>query len=92
MSYWTVFSGLDTCVCKILVEALTLLSSFVYFFGNVWLRFFSYTLFTLCPFETKRGSILCFGQEIYFKIGQVFFVPEWPNGEFVSILCWLHSG
>jgi len=21
-----------------------------------------------------------------FKIGQVFFVPEWPNGEFVSLL------
>jgi hypothetical protein len=37
-----------------------LLSSFVYFFGNVWLWFFSYTLFTLCPFETKMGSIFLF--------------------------------
>jgi hypothetical protein len=23
---------------------------------------------------------------MYFQTGQVIFVPEWPNGEFVSIL------
>jgi len=49
-----------------------------------------YTIFTLCPFETKIGSIFCFGRECIFKTSQVIFVPEWPKGEFVS-LCWLHS-
>jgi hypothetical protein len=46
-------------------------------------------------FVTKRGSIIFFfffGPEMYFQTGQVFFVPEWPKGEFVSILCWLNSG
>jgi hypothetical protein len=47
---------------------------------------FSYTLFTLCPFETKRGNIFCFGPRMYFQTGQVFFVPEWPKGESISIL------
>jgi hypothetical protein len=28
---------------------------------------------------------------MYFQTNQVFFVPEWPNGEFVSILYWQHS-
>jgi hypothetical protein len=50
------------------------------------------TLFTLCPFETKRGSIFCFGPGMYFQTGQVFFVPEWPKGEFVSILYWQYFG
>jgi hypothetical protein len=27
-----------------------------------------------------------FGPGIYFQTGQVIFVPEWPKGEFVSIL------
>jgi hypothetical protein len=36
---------------------------------------FSYTLFTLCPFETKRGSIFCFGLGMYFQTGQVSFCP-----------------
>jgi hypothetical protein len=49
-------------------------------------------MFTLCPFETKMGSIFCFGLGMYFQTGQVFFVPEWSNGEFVSILYWQHSG
>jgi hypothetical protein len=35
-----------------------------------------YTLFTLCPFETKRGSICNFWTGIVFLTGQVFFVPE----------------
>jgi hypothetical protein len=44
------------------------------------------TLFTLCPFVTKRGSNFYFGLGMYFQTGQVIFVPEWPKGEFVSIL------
>jgi hypothetical protein len=40
----------------------------------------------------KNESIFCFGLRMYFQTGQVFFVPDWPNGEFVSILCLLHSG
>jgi len=32
------------------------------------------------------GSSFYFGPGIYFQTGQVIFVPEWPNGEFVSIL------
>jgi hypothetical protein len=50
------------------------------------------TLFTICHFETKRGSIFCFGSGMFFQTGQVFFVQEWPKEEFVSILCWQHSG
>jgi hypothetical protein len=50
----------------------------------VW--FFSLLLFTLCPFVTKRGSNCYFGLGMYFQISQVIFVPEWPKGEFVSIL------
>jgi hypothetical protein len=55
---------------------------------------FSYTLFTLCPFETKKGEyfFFCFGSGMYFQTGQVFFVLEWPNGEFVSVLYRQHSG
>jgi hypothetical protein len=40
----------------------------------------------LCPFETKRGSNFYFRPGMYFQTGQVIFVPEWPKGEFVSIL------
>jgi len=36
--------------------------------------------------------LLLFGPGIYFQTGQVFFVPKWLKGEFVSILRWLHSG
>jgi len=42
--------------------------------------------FTLCPFVTKRGSNFYFGPGMYFQTVQVIFVPEWPKGEFVSIL------
>jgi hypothetical protein len=35
---------------------------------------------------TKRGSNFYFGPGMYFQTGQVIFVLEWPNGEFVSIL------
>jgi hypothetical protein len=47
---------------------------------------FFITLFTPCPFVTKRGSNFYFGLGMYFQTGQVIFVPEWRNGEFVSIL------
>jgi hypothetical protein len=32
------------------------------------------------------GSNFYFGPGMYFQTGQVIFVPEWPKGEFVSIL------
>jgi hypothetical protein len=35
---------------------------------------------------TKKGSNFHFGPGMYFQTGQVIFVPEWPKGEFVSIL------
>jgi hypothetical protein len=44
------------------------------------------TLFTLCPFVTKKESNFYFGPGMYFQTGQVIFVLEWPKGEFVSIL------
>jgi hypothetical protein len=53
--------------------------------GSILLLWSFYTLFTLCPFETKMGSMLVFRPRLYFLIGQVIFVPEWPNGEFVSL-------
>jgi hypothetical protein len=45
---------------------------------------FSYTQFTLCPFETKRGSIFCFGPGMYFQNGQVFFLSQ--NDQIGSLL------
>jgi len=47
------------------------------------------TLFTLFPFVTKMGSNFYVGPGMYFQTGQVIFVPEWPKGEFVSILALL---
>jgi hypothetical protein len=40
----------------------------------------------------KGGVFFIFGPGMYFQTGQVIFVLEWPNGEFVSILYWQHSG
>jgi len=93
-SHLTVFTGLDTCVCWFLVGNLTLLSSFVFWsLVNVWLWFFYYTLFTLCPFMTKNGVFFVLNRECISKPIKYFFVPERrPKGEFFSILCWLHSG
>jgi hypothetical protein len=54
--------------------------------GVIVVWFFSLLCFTLCPFVTKRGSNFWFGLRMYFQTGQVIFVPEWPKGEFVSIL------
>jgi hypothetical protein len=48
------------------------------------------TLFTLCHCVTKIGNIFWTG--IVFPNRSSVFVPEWPKGEFVSILYWLHSG
>jgi hypothetical protein len=45
---------------------------------------FIITCFTLCPFVTKMGSNFFIWTGIVFLTGQVTFVPEWPNGEFVS--------
>jgi hypothetical protein len=50
-----------------------------------------YTLFTLCPFETKRGSICLIWTGLVCLTCHVIFVLEWPKGEFVSFLYWLHS-
>jgi len=43
-------------------------------------------LYPLSLCDKKGGVILIFGPGMYFQTGQVIFVPEWPNGEFVSIL------
>jgi hypothetical protein len=46
-------------------------------------------LILLCfpsPSETVRGSNFYFGPGMYFQPDQVIFAPEWPKGEFVSIL------
>jgi len=42
------------------------------------------TLFYLCPFVTKRGSIFFIWTGIVFLTDRVIFVLESPNGEFVS--------
>jgi hypothetical protein len=46
----------------------------------------------LCVFLYQWGVFFIFGLGMYFQTGQVIFVPEWPKGEFVSILYWQHSG
>jgi hypothetical protein len=55
----------------------------------VFLLYFVYPL----SFWDKMGEyFLDFRMGMYFQTDQIFFVPGWPKGEFVSILCWLHSG
>lgn len=44
------------------------------------------TLFTLCPFETKKGEYFFFWTGNVFQTSQVIFIPEWPNGEFASCI------
>jgi hypothetical protein len=53
-----------------------------------------FLLYSIYPFyETKMESFFfCFGPGMYFQTSQMFFVPEWSKGKFVSILYWLHSG
>jgi len=48
------------------------------------------TLFTLCHCVTKRVSVF-WTRNMFLNRSNVF-VPEWPKGEFVRILYWLHSG
>jgi hypothetical protein len=71
--YLIEFSSLYTCVCCFLDEELTLLSSFVFVlwkFFTVCFHVFGLwnclVMFTLCPFETKMGSIFIFGPGLYF--------------------------
>jgi hypothetical protein len=52
--------------------------------SNFYDSWFLLLCFTLC--EKKGGVIFISGPGMYFQTGQVIFVPEWPKGEFVSIL------
>jgi hypothetical protein len=54
--------------------------------SNFYDSWFYYSVLPFVPLWQKGGVILIFGQGMYFQTGQVIFVPEWPNGEFVSIL------
>jgi hypothetical protein len=47
---------------------------------------FYYSVLPFVPLRQKGGVIFIFGPGMYFQNGQVIFVPEWPKGEFVSIL------
>jgi hypothetical protein len=47
---------------------------------------FYYSILPFVPLRQKGGVIFIFQPGKYFKTGQVIFVPEWPKGEFVSIL------
>jgi hypothetical protein len=47
---------------------------------------FYYSVLPFVHLWQKRGVIYIFGPGMYFQTGQVIFVPEWPKGEFVSIL------
>jgi hypothetical protein len=47
---------------------------------------FYYSILPFVPFVTKMGSTFIFEPGMYFQTSQVIFVPEWPKGEFVSIL------
>jgi hypothetical protein len=44
------------------------------------------TLFYPLSLCDKTGRNFQFGPGMYFQTGQVFFVPEWPKGEFVSFI------
>jgi hypothetical protein len=53
-----------------------------------------FSLILYLPFvflRQKGGVFYIFGARMYFQIGQVIFISEWPKGEFVSILYWQHS-
>jgi hypothetical protein len=47
---------------------------------------FYYSVLPFVPLRQKWGVIFIFRPGMYFQIGQLIFVPEWPNGEFVIIL------
>jgi hypothetical protein len=59
---------------------------------SILLLWSSYTLFTLCPFETKMGEYVSFWTGNVFLTGVVIFVPEWPKGKgSLLVFDWLHS-
>jgi hypothetical protein len=50
--------------------------------------FFFFFLYSFLPFvllRQKGGVFFGFGLGMYFKIGQVIFIPKWPKGKFVSL-------
>jgi hypothetical protein len=47
---------------------------------------FYYSILPFVPLSQKWGVIFISGPGMYSQTGQVIFVPEWPKGEFVSIL------
>jgi len=47
---------------------------------------FYYFVYPLSLCDKKGRVIFLFRPGMYFQTGQVIFVPEWPKGEFVSIL------
>jgi hypothetical protein len=46
--------------------------------------------FTLCPFETKRGSIFCFGPGLHFSPVKCFLSQNGQRGSLL-VCDWLHS-
>jgi hypothetical protein len=54
--------------------------------GSNFYDSFYYSILPFVPLWQKGGVIFIFGPGMYFQTGQVIFVPEWPKGEFVSIL------
>jgi hypothetical protein len=49
---------------------------------------FFFFLYSFLPFfllRQKGGVFFGFGLGMYFKIGQVIFIPKWPKGKFVSL-------
>jgi hypothetical protein len=53
--------------------------------GSNFTYSFSHTLFYPLSFCDKKGEYFLFWTGIVFLTSQVIFVPEWPNGEFVSL-------
>jgi hypothetical protein len=56
---------------------------------------YGFSLILCLPFvilRQKGGLFFVLDQECISKPVKCFFVPEWPKGEFVSILYWQHSG
>jgi hypothetical protein len=71
MSYLTVFSGLDTCVCGFLVEDLTLFFSLVF---DLIMAFLLYSVYPLSFCDKKGEYFFVFGPGMYFQTGQVLFL------------------
>jgi hypothetical protein len=58
-------------------------------FSNCGFSLILYLPFVLL--RQKLGVFFVLNQKCISKPVKCFFVPEWPNWEFVSILCWQHS-